>query len=163
MSLNLAIGVQALKLTSPSFKNNKPLDKKFVYSKCGGENISPELRWSDIPQGTKSFVLICDDPDAPTPKPLVHWVVYNIPKGVTQLKEGESFKAVPATQGANSHGNTKYDGPCPPSGQHRYFFKLYALEIENIEISGTPDKDQVEKAIEGNVLAEAQLIGLYQK
>lgn len=154
-----------MKLTSLSFKNNEILDKRFAYSDCGGHNVSPEITWSDAPQGTQSFVLICDDPDAPKPDtPWVHWIVYNIPNTIHKLIQGQSFDDFPAQQGKNSWGNKQYDGPCPPkdSGIHHYRFTLYALSIPTLYVEKTPDKAIALEAMQGHILDQAEIVGLYE-
>jgi Raf kinase inhibitor-like YbhB/YbcL family protein len=154
-----------MQLTSPSFDNRKGMAKKFT---CDGENISPALEWSGVPEGTRSFVLIVDDPDAPDPAnprmTWVHWVLYNIPATVRSLPEGVKDKDLPkgTLQGLNDWKKTGYGGPCPPKGKHRYFHKLYALDIVLADLA-RPTKAKLEKAIEGHVLSKAELIGLYQR
>ncbi len=142
------------RLTSQSFEKNGTIPVKYT---CKGEDISPSLSWESAPLGTKSFALIVDDPDAPG-WTRIHWVVYNIPVNVTSCKEGEAPKD--SIQGANDQGKCKYRGPCPPTGIHRYFFKLYALkQLLNLPKGAT--KAQVEEAMESLILGEAQLIGIY--
>jgi Raf kinase inhibitor-like YbhB/YbcL family protein len=155
----------SLLIQSPIFKNNGSIPAKYT---CEAEDISPALSWSGIPEGTKSLVLIVDDPDAPDPKApkmtYVHWVLYNIPATTTELSEAIAPEALPkgTEQGVNDWKRTGYGGPCPPIGRHRYFFKLYALD--NVLPKLNPgNKSQVEKAMEGHVLAEASLMGTYQK
>lgn len=154
-----------MELTSPGFENQKVIPKQFT---CQGEDISPELNWSGIPDGTKSFALIVDDPDAPDPAhprmTWVHWVLYNIPATATSLSEGIKDTEFPegTLQGLNDWKRTGYGGPCPPIGQHRYFHKLYALDIVLTDL-GQPTKAKLEKAMEGHVISKAELIGLYQK
>jgi hypothetical protein len=154
-----------MQLTSPSFENQKRIAKKFT---CDGENISPALEWSAVPEGTKSFALIVDDPDAPDPAnprmTWVHWVLYNIPATVSSLPESVKDKDLPkgTLQGLNDWKKTGYGGPCPPIGKHRYFHKLYALDIVLPDLS-RPTKAKLEKAMEGHVLSKAELIGLYQR
>jgi len=152
-----------MKITSPSFRNNEFIDSHFAFADCGGQNNSPELSWSGAPRGTKSFVLICDDPDAPKPMPWVHWIVYNIPGDIFQLHQAESFEAVDALEGANSWGHTQYEGPCPPagSGPHRYFFKLYALDVDKLHVD-EPDKETIEDAMEDHILGKAEIIARYE-
>lgn len=159
-----APSMSALKITSPSFKNNQTLDNTFVHTQCGGQNFSPRLIWSEVPKDTKSFVLICEDPDAPRPEPWVHWAVYNIPKNIRSLKENQSIPLIQAQQGLNSWGKARYDGPCPPKGHgvHRYIFTLYALDIEKLIVTNSPNKKTMEKALQGHILAQATIIGLYQ-
>jgi len=154
-----------MQLTSPSFENQKEIPKQFT---CQGEDISPELQWSGIPDGTKSLILIVDDPDAPDPSnprmTWVHWVLYNIPTTVTSLSEGIKDTELPEgiLQGLNDWKRTGYGGPCPPIGQHRYFHKLYALDIVLTDL-GKPTKEKLEKAMEGHIISKTELIGLYQK
>jgi Raf kinase inhibitor-like YbhB/YbcL family protein len=154
-----------MKLTSPSFENQKNIAKKFT---CDGENISPALEWSGAPEGTRSFALIVDDPDAPDPAnprmTWVHWVIYNIPATVGSLPEGVKEKDLPkgTLQGLNDWKKTGYGGPCPPIGKHRYFHKLYALDIVLPDLTH-PTKAKLEKAMEGHALSKAELIGLYQR
>ena len=155
----------AMTLRSPSFAANGEIPAKYT---CEGGDVSPPLAWSDPPPGTKSFALIVDDPDAPDPKAprmtWVHWVLYDLPGDVTGLPEG-----VPAdetvrggTHGTNSARKLGYGGPCPPSGRHRYFHKLYALDTVLPDLAA-PTKADLERAMQGHVLASAELIGTYQK
>ena len=154
-----------MKLTSPSFENQKEIPKKFT---CDGEDISPELTWSGAPEGTKSFVLIIEDPDAPDPSNpkmiWVHWVLYNIPSTTDSLPEGVSKENYPSgTQdGLNDWKRTGYGGPCPPIGKHRYFHKLYALDTALPDLRNPP-KDKLINAMEGHILAQVELIGLYSR
>jgi len=154
-----------MKLTSPSFEDQKEIPKQFT---CQGVDISPALEWSGMPDGTKSLVLIVDDPDAPDPAnpqmTWVHWVLYNIPATVNSFSEGIKDSDLPegTLEGLNDWKRTGYGGPCPPIGQHRYFHKLYALDIELTDL-GRPTKDKLERAMEGHILSKAELIGLYQK
>ncbi len=135
---------------------------------CEGEDVSPPLAWSGAPQGTRSFALIVDDPDAPDPKApkmtWVHWVVYNLPATVHGLPEGVTFRSLPAgaQEGLNDWKRSNYGGPCPPTGRHRYFHKLYALDSVLANLSA-PTKAELERAMKGHVLAHAELIGTYQK
>jgi Raf kinase inhibitor-like YbhB/YbcL family protein len=152
-------------LKSPDFVHQGEIPKAFT---CEGNDKSPELTWSGVPQNTKSLALIVDDPDAPDPaKPKmtwVHWVLYNIPPTAAKLPQAVTEKDLPAgtQQGKNDWKQTGYRGPCPPVGRHRYFHKLYAL---NVELSGlhNPDKAQLEKAMTGHIIGQAELIGTYQK
>ncbi len=135
---------------------------------CEGRDVSPPLRWAGAPPGTKSYALIVDDPDAPDPKnpqrTWVHWVVYDIPSTVHSLDEGAGASGAPAgaRRGNNDWKRTSYGGPCPPTGRHRYFFKLYALDTV-LEGMDHPTKAQLEGAMQGHVLAQTELVGLYQK
>jgi hypothetical protein len=145
-------------IKSSAFKENENIPSKFT---CDGENVSPELSWSDSLEGTKTFALIVDDPDAPSGT-FVHWVVYNLPSNVTSLPEGISDLPSGAKQGTNHFGDNNYGGPCPPSGIHRYYFKLYALDNE-VQLKPGAGKKDLLKAMEGHILAEAQLMGKYER
>lgn len=150
------------RLESPAFKNGAMIPRKYT---CDGEDISPPLKWADAPIGTMSFALVCDDPDAPI-KTWTHWVVYAIPAERTELKEGVSTHEViegGIRQGVNSWRKSGYGGPCPPGKEpHRYFFKLYALDFVP-ELRAGNKKEALWTAMEGHVLAETQLIGLYAR
>lgn len=163
----LAEGEQTmtLNLKSPDFAHQEEIPKIFT---CDGKDSSPALSWSGLPQNTKSLVLIVDDPDAPDPaKPKmtwVHWLLYNIPPTVTELPRAVSAGALPTgtLQGKNDWKKTGYRGPCPPTGRHRYFHKLYALDIELPDLHH-PNKAQLESAMAGHVVGHAELIGTYQR
>jgi hypothetical protein len=142
-----------LTITSSAFENNGKIPAKYT---CDGENINPPLHIEGIPDGTRSMVLIVDDPDAPMGI-WVHWVVWNIPPTNT-IKENN----VPGIEGLNDFGKHSYGGPCPPSGTHRYFFKVYALDIE-LDLDTNSRKQDIEKAIQGHVLAQGELVGLYSR
>jgi len=133
---------------------------------CDGTDTSPGLHWSEAPEGTKSYALIVDDPDAPDPAApkmtYVHWVLFNIPPNVTSLPEGVKVLPGGIREGLNDWGRTGYGGPCPPIGTHRYFHKLYALDTM-LDIPGTPTKPQLLKGMEGHVLAQAALMGTYAR
>jgi len=152
-------------ISSPAFTPNGPIPAKYT---CDGADISPPLESSGTPDGTKSFALIVDDPDAPDPaKPqrvYVHWVVYNIPANATKLPENAAKSGLPhgGMQGTNDWGKQTYGGPCPPIGRHRYFFKLYALDTQ-LKGLKNPTKPKLEKAMQGHVLDNTQLIGTYEK
>jgi Raf kinase inhibitor-like YbhB/YbcL family protein len=152
----------AMKLTSTAFADGQPIPAKFSYE---NSSISPALAWSDAPAGTKSFALVCDDPDAPSGD-WVHWVIYDIPATITALPEhvpALETLSNGASQGVNDFGRVGYGGPCPPPGKpHRYFFRLYALDA-NPALSPSPRKSDLLRAIQGHILAEAQLIGTYQR
>jgi Raf kinase inhibitor-like YbhB/YbcL family protein len=154
-----------MKLESPNFENQGAIPKKFT---CDGSDVSPALAWSEVPEGTKSFALIVDDPDAPDPaKPRmtwVHWVLYNIPATAKSLPEGVMQGDLPegTLQGLNDWKRPGYGGPCPPTGKHRYFHKLYALDVVLPDL-GQPTKGKLEKAMEGHVLTKGELVGLYQR
>lgn len=154
-----------MKLTSKAFAEGQEIPSAFT---CQGKDHSPPLAWEGAPAGTRSFVLIVDDPDAPDPKAprmtWVHWVLYDIPPTASALAEGVDPEALPAgtREGINDWRRTGYGGPCPPIGRHRYFFKLYALDSMLGDI-GRASKAEVERAMEGHVLDEAVLLGTYQK
>jgi len=158
-------GSSMLTLTSPSFAAGQAMPKKYS---CEDGERSPPLAWSGVPAGTKSLALIMDDPDAPDPKApqrtWVHWVLYNIPPTTTSIAESSSSGALPpgTVEGQNDFKRVRYGGPCPPIGRHRYFHKLYALDITLP--SGPPlTKSALEAAMKGHILAQAELIGTYQK
>lgn len=151
-----------MKLRSDAFNDGAPIPTKYT---CDGVDVSPPLRWSGAPAGTKCFALICDDPDAPRGT-WVHWVLYNLPAPITELPEGFSREAVlpnGARQGLTDFKRTGYGGPCPPPGSpHRYHFKLYALDME-LKLKPRSSKADLLAAIDGHVLAEASLTGVYQR
>jgi hypothetical protein len=155
----------SLTLTSPSFPHNGEIPVRYT---CDGEDISPPLEWSGLPAGVKSIALIVDDPDAPDPAApkmtWVHWVLYNIPPGAEGLPEGVESHQLPegCSEGRNDWKRTGYGGPCPPIGRHRYFHKLYAMDVILPDL-GTPTKAELEKAMEGHIQAEAELVGTYQR
>lgn len=154
MTNNSASLTSNMKLTSPVFNNNQNIPKKYT---CDGENVNPSLSIYEVPQNTKSLTLIMDDPDAPMGT-WVHWTVWNIDPKTTEIAEN----SVPnnATQGTTSFGKPGYGGPCPPSGTHRYFFKLYALDT-TLTIPSSSDKADLEKTMEGHIFEKAELVGLY--
>lgn len=150
-------------LESPAFADGKSIPSKYT---CQGEDIPPELRWSNVPEGTRSFALIVDDPDAPDPKrpkrTWVHWVLYEIPSDATSLPERGRPLPPGTREGVNDWDRTGYGGPCPPIGEHRYFFKLYALDVALGDLS-EPTKTELEDAMTGHILAKAELMGTYEK
>ena len=152
-------------LSSSSFTHQGEIPSKYT---CEGSDISPPLSWSGLPAGTLSLALIVDDPDAPDPKApqrvWVHWVLYNLPAAAGSLAEGVAPDELPegTREGKNDWGRTGYGGPCPPIGRHRYFHKLYALDTVLPDLR-KPTKKDLEKAMEGHVLARAELMGTYQK
>ena len=154
-----------LEITSPAFEPNKEIPAKYT---CDGEDISPALEWSGLPEGTKSIALIVDDPDAPDPAApkmtWVHWVLYNIPPSATGLPEAVKSQDLPkgTKEGLNDWKRTGYGGPCPPIGRHRYFHKLYALDAVLPDL-GKPTKKDLEKAIQAHILATAEMVGTYQR
>ena len=148
-------------LTSTAFAPGEPIPQKYT---CDGEDISPPLQWSDPPQGTQSFALICDDPDAPIGT-WVHWVLYNLPAEARALPEVVPPDAeLPdgSRHGQNGWRKLGYGGPCPPSGTHRYFFKLYALDTV-LDLAAGASKKQVLQAMEGHILAQTELMGVYTR
>jgi Raf kinase inhibitor-like YbhB/YbcL family protein len=153
----------SLELKSDAFVNGQSIPAKYS---CIGKNISPALTWNDPPAGTQSFALIADDPDAPVGT-WVHWVLFNIPADERSLSEdlpvtGKNVDPNAIYFGRNSSGNTRYDGPCPPSGTHRYFFKLYALDsLVNLLPGAT--KEELLKAMQGHILAQGELMGTFSK
>ena len=150
-----------INIESSAFKEGEMIPSKYT---CDGVNISPPLKWRIPPEGTKSLVLISDDPDAPMGT-WVHWVVYNIPASVKELSENIPHSDIldnGATQGITDFRKIGYGGPCPPSGTHRYFFKLYALDTM-LSLGPGAAKKQVVDAMEGHVLAEGQLMGKYKR
>jgi hypothetical protein len=155
----------SLRIASPAFGEGGAIPAMFT---CEGVDRSPALSISGAPPGTKSFALIVDDPDAPDPeaprKTYVHWVLYNIPPATTGLDEGIAPTDLPlgTLQGRNDSKRTGYVGPCPPIGQHRYFFKLYALDKVLSDLK-EPTKDTLLSAMKAHVIGEAQLMGTYVK
>jgi Raf kinase inhibitor-like YbhB/YbcL family protein len=155
----------AFELTSPSFRNNGEIPKQHT---CEGRDLPPALAWAGAPGATKSFAIIVDDPDAPDPNApkmtWVHWVLYNLPATASGLPEGVTAAQLPAgaKEGTNDWKRQGYGGPCPPIGRHRYFFKLYALDVLLADV-GRATKADIERAMQGHVLGQAQLIGTYQK
>ena len=155
----------AFTLSSSAFTHNGAIPKRYT---CQGEDVSVPLAWGGIPAGTKSLVLIVDDPDAPDPKApkmtWVHWVLYNIPPTAAGLKQaikaGELAKGT--LEGVNDWTRTGYGGPCPPIGRHRYFHKLYALDVLLPDLR-RPAKADLEQAMKGHILDKVELIGTYQK
>lgn len=160
--------VSDLKISSSSFAHNQPIPAKYS---CEGKDVSPSLKWEGAPTGTKSFALICDDPDAMSVanKVWVHWVIYGISAKTTELSENvaktETVTSLGgAKQGMTDFGKVGYGGPCPPRGHgvHHYYFKLYALDTE-LNLAAKATKGQVEEAMRGHILAMTELVGTYQR
>ena len=153
--------INTMKITSPAFLHNQSIPGKYT---CDGDNISPPLVFFDMPSATKSFALIMEDPDVPkTIRPdgmWDHWLAWDISPTITEILEAKEPKGV---MGKNSGGDKGYAGPCPPDREHRYFFKLYALDLISLALPDSISKAELEKAMEGHILAEAELIGLYQR
>ena len=154
-----------LKLTSSAFENGADIPAQYT---CKGDDISPPLSWTGVPENTRSLVLIIDDPDAPDPAApktvWVHWVLYNIPPETDSLAENIAPEALPAgtAEGINDWHRTGYGGPCPPIGRHRYFHKLYALDTVLAGLN-TPNKTTVEAAMYGHIIAQTELVGNFKK
>jgi Raf kinase inhibitor-like YbhB/YbcL family protein len=150
-----------MKLTSSAFAEGAMIPAKYT---CDGQDISPPLVWADVPAGSAALALICDDPDAPAGT-WVHWVAFNLAPGTGGLPEGVPADKTLQTggiQGANSGRRIGYGGPCPPSGTHRYFFKLYALD-SLLSLSSSATARDLQAAMKGHILAEAQLMGRYKR
>ncbi len=164
-SASVLAGESELKITSSSFNHGSSIPMTFS---CEGANKPPALSWTGVPKEAKSLVLIVDDPDAPhQPQPWVHWVVFNIPpsvKGFRAPLDDREKLADGTMQGKNTSNKIGYDGPCPPHGNppHRYFFKLYALGIM-LPLKPGATKEEVVKAMQGHILAQAELMGTYQR
>jgi Raf kinase inhibitor-like YbhB/YbcL family protein len=152
-------------LSSTSFSHMNPMPVRHT---CDGLDVSPPLAWTGVPNGAQSLVLIVDDPDAPDPAApqmtWVHWLLYNLPASLHALPEGLALRDLPTgtLQGRNDWRRTSYGGPCPPVGRHRYCHKLFALDCLLPDLK-SPDKSALERAMQGHVLAQAELIGLYQR
>jgi Raf kinase inhibitor-like YbhB/YbcL family protein len=150
-----------------AFEKDGPIPVQYA---ADGDNASPAIEWSGAPQGTKSFVLIADDPDATKPKPFTHWLAYDIPAATTKLREGIPGSPVlqdpkMMKQGANSQGSTGYTGPKPPVGDpaHHYHFQVFALDIDTLSLDPGAKRDAVLNAMEGHVLAEGQVVGTFER
>jgi len=150
-----------IKLTSAAFKEGEPIPRAYT---CDGVNISPPLEWSGVPKTAKTIAIVCDDPDAPAGT-WVHWVLYNLPADniglVENLPATETLKAG-GFQGKNDFGKIGYGGPCPPSGTHRYFFKIYALDSE-LPLKAGATKAELMKTMEGHIVLQGQLMGTYRR
>ena len=155
----------SMQITSTAFSPNDSIPSLYT---CDGSDMSPPLKWSGLPEGTKGLVLIVDDPDAPDPAApkmtWVHWVLYNIPPDTTGLSQDIRVSGLPpgTGQGLNDWKRTGYGGPCPPIGQHRYFFKLYALNTLLTGL-GNPTKARLEQAMRNHIIAQTSLIGTYKR
>jgi Raf kinase inhibitor-like YbhB/YbcL family protein len=146
--------MKTLSIESSVFESNKLIPKKYT---CDGQDINPPLTIEGIPAETKTLVLVMDDPDAPMGT-FDHWVVWNIPASTNRIDEN----SVIGTEGINSANQSGYMGPCPPSGTHRYFFKVFALDV-NLSLAENSRKNDIQKAMQGHILAEGELIGLYSR
>jgi Raf kinase inhibitor-like YbhB/YbcL family protein len=150
-----------VQVTSPAFKEGGMIPQQYT---CEGEDISPPLRWGAVPEGTESLAVIMEDPDAPWGT-FVHWVVYDLPPELQGLPENlprDKTFAVGGVQGVNNSSELGYKGPCPPSGTHRYFFRLYALDAKT-DLPAGETKNRLLKAMEGHILAQGQLMGKYKR
>jgi len=160
-----AEGNMSLAITSTAFTEGDPIPKKYT---CEGDDTSPALHWSGVPENTRSLALVIDDPDAPDPRAprmrWVHWVLYNIPADASGLPEAVSPDALPAgtQEGINDWHRTGYGGPCPPVGRHRYYHKLYALDTV-LDGLHRPTRSQLEAAMAGHIITSSELVGTYQK
>jgi Raf kinase inhibitor-like YbhB/YbcL family protein len=154
-----------MRLSSSAFQHMGAIPPKYT---CDAADVSPPLAWDDVPNGTKSFALIVDDPDAPDPAApkmvYVHWVLYDIPPDTRSLAEATTKKSLPrgARQGRNDFSKEDYGGPCPPIGRHRYFHKLYALDV-SLGDRAPRSKVDLMAAMKGHILAQAELVGTYQR
>jgi Raf kinase inhibitor-like YbhB/YbcL family protein len=146
----------ALHVSSAAFSEGQSIPEKYT---CDGKNVSPPIRWSGMPENTKSVALICEDPDAPSGT-FTHWVLYDLPAKTTELGERSSGSG---KHGVNGFGKNGYGGPCPPpGGPHRYFFRVYALDTESLGNAGR-SKEDVTAAMKGHILAEGSLMGTYKR
>lgn len=150
-----------IKLKSTAFGEDGMIPKKYT---CEGLDVSPPFSWTAVPAGTKSLAFTCDDPDAPGGT-WVHWVLFNLPANIQELPENipqQKMLANGAKQGMNDFRNVGYGGPCPPTGTHRYYFRLHALDTK-IDLEAGIKKKQLMEAMEGHILAEGQLMGKYKR
>lgn len=147
-----------MKLSSPAFASGAPIPARYG---CAGENLSPPLAWAGAPSRTRSFALVVDDPDA---RHFTHWVLFNVPGDASSLPEGLRTAHLPpgAAEGRNDFDGVGWGGPCPPAGEHRYSFRLYALDVPALTVV-SPTRQQFATAMKGHVLAEAELVGTYRR
>ena len=145
----------AMKISSSAFTDGGSIPRKYT---CDGNNVSPALAFAGVPNGAKSLALIVDDPDAPGGT-FDHWIVWNIPPATTSIGDGQVPEGL---SGRNGFGKSGYGGPCPPSGEHRYYFKLYALDT-TLQIPRTASKSDLENAMKGHTIADAQMMGRYKR
>jgi len=148
--------MSTLKVSTPAFQHKENIPQKYT---CDGDDVNPPLRIENVPSGAKSLALIVDDPDAPRGT-WVHWVIWNIAPDIKEIRE----QSVPsgAIEGMNDFRKRSYGGPCPPSGTHRYFFKLYALDV-SLNLDANTNKADLERAMKGHIVGQAELIGLYMR
>jgi len=150
-----------IKITSSAFEDGGLIPAKYT---CDGSDVSVPLQWDAVPEGTKSIALICDDPDAPMGT-WVHWVIFGLPAETRELAENlpsDATLANGAKQGITDFGRTGYGGPCPPSGTHRYFFRIYALDTA-VDLTSNAKKHDLLEAMEGHILGQGRLIGKYKR
>ncbi len=159
--ITVLFAATAFSLPSPAFATAANIPSKFTCD-AGQQNPSPALSWKDAPAGTKSFVLIMHDPDAPLAGGFTHWVLFDIPASTTQLPEAFQAGSV-GVSGNSGFRRAGYGGPCPPSGVHHYHFMLSALDVPSLGLQAGATKAEVEKALQGHVLGTAELVGLYQR
>jgi len=150
--------VGSINVTSTAFGEGAMIPKKYT---CDAQNVSPQIAWSGVPAGVKSIALICDDPDAPAGD-WVHWVIYNMPAGTNGLAEGVQALPAGSKRGTNDFRKTGYGGPCPPSGVHRYYFRIYAIDSV-LSLGDGATKAQLLKAMDGHILAQGALMGRYRR
>ncbi len=155
--INLLLTQRNMTIQSPVFLNDQNIPLKYT---CDGQGINPPLEFSGVPEQARSLALIMHDPDAPVAGGFTHWVIYNISPMTALIPENTSPAG--ASLGQNGAGKTGYTGPCPPSGTHHYFFKVYALDTQ-LQIGNPPTKDELERAMQGHILAQARLVGLYAR
>lgn len=148
--------LSSMEITSPAFNNKEPIPSKYT---CDGDDVSPPLKISNIPEGTKSLALISEDPDAPAGN-WVHWVVWNLDPDTEEIPEGTLPSG--AVEGVTSFGNNEYGGPCPPSGRHRYYFRLYALDAD-MDLPVSSGKEQLREAMGNHIIEETELMGTYSR
>jgi Raf kinase inhibitor-like YbhB/YbcL family protein len=144
-----------MKIFSTAFENGGSIPAKYT---CKGEDINPPLNWSGVPQGTQSLALIVDDPDAPVGL-WTHWLVWNIDPAITEIKEGSVLGVF---EGTTSAGTVGFHGPCPPSGEHRYYFKLFALDAK-LDLPAKADRKMLEQTMQNHILDQASIMGLFKK
>lgn len=150
----------AFVLESPAFNAGETIPRRYT---CDGDDVSPELSWQDAPAGTRSFALIVDDPDAPG-RTFTHWILFDIPSDRTSLPDAQQPGDI-GTSGNSDFRKTGYGGPCPPPGRgpHRYFFKLYALDVDTLGLPAGAPRAKVEQAMQGHIIGQAQLMGRYER
>jgi hypothetical protein len=159
---------QKISVSSNSFIKNSKIPNKHVYTNCGGTNVSPQLSWQKI-EGAKSYIIVVEDPDAPSAahpniNPYIHWQMFDIPASILNIPEEVSSAKIGALEGKNDFGNTKYDGPCPPtdSGKHRYFFRMFAVNIPTLGLKTGATRAEIFERAEKHIIAVGEVIGTYE-